>query len=487
MRLKRNFTVSTALAATLAAGMSLSAVAADKPYNGEKIRWLIPSGHNAYILKVHQKEVLDDLGIELEGIEINENQIFETAMSDWVTGSVDYCLVTLLAPWNGDFMDGGFLASLDEMTEKSEVGKEAADDLLKEFGVLATEWNGKRYAFGQDGDITGLYFRSDVLSDPKLGDAYKKETGKDMPNPPTTVPEMVSVAEFLNGKDWDGDGKPEFGYAQTWHVPWRTFLPFYGSVTGGDVLFDAEMNPKINRPEVAEMLNDMRRLMKAGPAGASSYGYVEGPASFINGEVPMTWFWGDIAKLIYTPGWAGDPKFVGEHWSKQIGYGLLPGYEVNGKKYNFSELGGKIVGVTEDCKNKQAAYDALAYLSNPKRSWETVDSTATGSDPFGTSQIKRPAKEWKVRIDQAYLDLIPKLMANGYPAPPIPGGQEYLEAIDRHVSAFLVDDNAQAKDTLGAIEADWQKITDKRGRDDQISVWNAYLKQLEKLGFKTGN
>lgn len=475
------------LTAVLASSVALPALAQDRRFEGETVRWLIPSGHNAYILKVHQQEVLEELGITLEGIEINENQIFETAMSDWVTGSVDYCLVTLLAPWNGDFMDGGFLAPLDELTAASETGTAAANDIIEEFGVLATEWNGQRYAFGQDGDITGLYFRADVLSDPDLNAAYEAEHGSAMPNPPTTVPEMVSIAEFLNGKDWDGDGETEFGYAQTWHVPWRTFLPFYGSVTGGDVLFDAEMNPKINRPEVAEMLNDMRRLVQAGPAGASSYGYVEGPASFINGEVPMTWFWGDIAKLIYTPGWAGDPQFVGEHWADQIGYGLLPGYEVDGETYNYSELGGKIVGVTEACDNKEAAFEALAFLSHPDRAWKTTDSTATGSDPFGTSMLERPADTWEVRIDQEYLDLIPELMANGYPAAPIPGGQEYLEAIDRHVSAFLVDADADASETLAAIAADWQGITDDRDRDAQISVWNAYLTQLAQLGFKTGN
>lgn len=471
--------------AMLTAGITFSANAQFRPHDGVTVKWLIPSGHNAYILKVHQKEVKDKLGINLVGNEISENQIFETVMSDWITGSVDYCLVTLLAPWNGDFMDGGLLLPLDKLMANSDIGTQASDDIIKEFGVLATQWNGKPYAVGQDGDITGLYFRKDILSNPDIRAGFKADKGYDMPNPPQTVPQLVDIAEYLNGKDWDNDGKAEFGYAQTWHVPWRTFLPFYASVTGGDVLFDEKMNPKINRPEVAEMLNDMRRLVQAGPPGSSSYGYVEGPASFINGEVPATWFWGDIAKLIYTPGWAGDPQFVGDHWKDQIGYGLLPGYEVEGKTYNYSELGGKIVGITKSCKNPEAAFAALSFLSHPDRSYKTVDSTATGSDPFGYSQLNRPAEKWDVTIDQAYLDLVPELMANGYPAPPIPGGQEYIEAIDRHVSGFLVDPDADASKTLAAITKDWQSITDSRDRDAQIKVWGAYLQQLASLGFKT--
>ncbi|TRD15034.1 ABC transporter substrate-binding protein [Palleronia caenipelagi] len=483
MSIKKRILLGTS-AASLMASIGFGALAEDKPFDGETVKWLIPSGHNAYIMKVHQDEVKEKLGITLEGTEINENQIFETAMSDWVTGSVDYCLVTLLAPWNGDFMDGGFLRPLDDLIAGSETGGAAASDIIEQFGVLATQWNGTPYAFGQDGDITGLYFRKDILGNEEIMAGFKEAKGYDLPNPPQTVPQLVDIAEYLNGMDWDGDGDVEYGYAQTWHVPWRTFLPFYGSATGGDVLFDAEMNPKINRPEVAEMLNDMRRLVQAGPPGASSYGYVEGPASFINGDVPATWFWGDVAKLIYTPGWAGDPQFVGEHWKGQIGYGLLPGYEVDGETYNYSELGGKIVGITEACENPEAAFAALSFLSDPSRSYKTVDSTATGSDPFGTSQLNRPAEEWDVVIDQEYLDLIPELMSNGYPAPPIPGGQEYLEAIDRHISGFLVDENASAEDTLAAITDDWQQITDSRDRDAQIKVWGAYLNQLGSMGFK---
>jgi multiple sugar transport system substrate-binding protein len=244
------------------------------------------------------------------------------------------------------------------------------------------------------------------------------------------------------------------------------------------------MKPQINRPEAVNLLNELRRLLAAGPPNARDFSYPEAPAAFINGDVVLTWFWGDVAKIIYTPGWTGDPAHVGPQWKTQIGYAPMPGAVVDGKLYQFNELSGKIIGIPKTSKKSDAAFAVLAYISDPVRSYATVDSSTTGSDPFAQSIVSRKADQWHIKIDQAFIDLIPTLMANGYPALYIPGSQEYYDAMDRHISEFLVNPKVKAAETLAAIESDWNQITDARGRDKQIAIWRAFVATMEKEGFR---
>ena len=43
------------------------------------------------------------------------------------------------------------------------------------------QWGGTQYGSNNDHDAQILYYRKDIIEDPKWQAAYKEETGKDMP------------------------------------------------------------------------------------------------------------------------------------------------------------------------------------------------------------------------------------------------------------------------------------------------------------------
>ena len=58
--------------------------------------------------------------------------------------------------------------------------------------------NGKTYLIALDGDFQMVYYRTDVLA--KLGK-----------QPPKTWDDYLDIAKAAQGKDLNGDGKPDYG------------------------------------------------------------------------------------------------------------------------------------------------------------------------------------------------------------------------------------------------------------------------------------
>ncbi len=454
-----------------------------KRYDGVQLKWLIPAGHNAWILRVHEKDVKKDLGIELIGIEANEEEIYEKMMTDWMVGGGSYDLVTLPPYFNGESMGQGYFIPIGEYIEKVDGGKDAYNDIASKFRILCAEWQGEPYAYPQDGDVFNLYYRKDILTNPEYQKRFKEKYGYNMPVPPETMDQLIDVSEFLKGWDWDNDGKVEYGYSQNWKVAQSRFVfPLFGAATGGKLLMDENMNPELNVPAIVKALNDYRRLLHTGPPGAVEYGWAEGPGAFINGEVAFHLFYPDVAKMIYTPGWTGDPKEVGPHWKERIGYAPFPGYIVDGKLFRYTEISGKVIGVTKFSEYPEAAVAALAYISHPDRNHKTIDSSTTGSDAWSISQLSKKAYQWSIPIDQEFIDLVPELMESTYPLLFIPGAAEYYDALETNVRDFLTDPNKKAANILAKIEKEWDKITDRRGRKEQMAFWSQFVENCKRAG-----
>ena len=56
-----------------------------------------------------------------------------------------------------------------------------------------------------------IYYRKDLFNDPRWQAEFKEEYGYDFPVSPVTWQEILDIAKFFNGKDWNGDGKDDFG------------------------------------------------------------------------------------------------------------------------------------------------------------------------------------------------------------------------------------------------------------------------------------
>jgi multiple sugar transport system substrate-binding protein len=59
------------------------------------------------------------------------------------------------------------------------------------------KWGGKWFGVPFDHDGQVLYYRKDILNDPKWKEAFKKEVGYDMPVPPETLDQLYDISNFL--------------------------------------------------------------------------------------------------------------------------------------------------------------------------------------------------------------------------------------------------------------------------------------------------
>ena len=66
-------------------------------------------------------------------------------------------------------------------------------------------WEGEGYGVLNDGDGQVLYYRKSALTDPDHMAAFKAEYGYDLPEPPKTWQQLLDVATYFNGKNWDGN------------------------------------------------------------------------------------------------------------------------------------------------------------------------------------------------------------------------------------------------------------------------------------------
>lgn len=128
--------------------------------------------------------------------------------------------------------------------------------------------------------VIPLNYRRDILTDEKWQAEFEREKGYRYNIPPRTWEELADIAEFFNGKDWNGDGEPDYGISMAlqkgqqagWHFislasPYMMVPSADGKPTRykGVLWFDPEtMEPLINQPGFLRALEMLIRLYKAG-------------------------------------------------------------------------------------------------------------------------------------------------------------------------------------------------------------------------------
>ena len=182
------------------------------------------------------------------------------------------------------------------------------------------QWGGQWYGTNNDHDAQVLYYRKDIIEDPKWQAAYKAETGEDMPVAMDTWEDTLKIAQFFNGKDWNGDGDPDDGITLHLKVGGQGFFhflalsaPYVVTPAAGDdpkkvtkynnvYFFDPEtMEPLVCSPGHVKALETLIALSKAGPSAMWGWELGEAWADFLSGNAIMTFSWGDVGSLAEDP------------------------------------------------------------------------------------------------------------------------------------------------------------------------------------------
>jgi len=325
--------------------------------------------------------------IEVDLVSIPFQQFKQKVSLDLASGEGAYDVLLAAVAYMSDWQHSGLLQPLDEYLQPDrfkeltgytldEYDWDDVHDAYKNTGVI----DGKRYTLTWRGDTKVLFYRKDLLTDPKEKAAFKAEYGYEIPD--LTLPNTLSwsqlrdVAEFFT--------RPEdnlYGFALT-----RTMRPAVADdvfvemlwAMGGQLFdretlrFDGYLNSKA-AVGALEMMND---LMQFAPPGAENVECFETATWFAQGNLVFVTNWpfqgsmlADPNQTVLTPDQFG--ATVVPYGEKRKSFGYCGWY------YTISNLS----------KNKEAAFIFSAWMSRKENELKIIRQAGV---PTRISVMKDP-------------------------------------------------------------------------------------------------
>jgi multiple sugar transport system substrate-binding protein len=439
------------------------------------------AGHN---LKPYQfwADDFTKMGIKINIIEVPFEGVYEKEKTEFVAGTGAFDVVTFYPSYIGDFAGNGYLKPLDEYIKKESaaVWDPHQDDVLPPFRELYNKFGGQTYALTIDGDVLIFMYRKDLFDNAEEQAAFKARYNQDL-KPPETWDDYLKVGEFFTRKKGDklaGEtladdfyGSAEFakrGFSYAWFMT--------RAASAGVMYFDENMKPTINSKESAAALQNMVDSLKNAPPDVLGYGYDELRDSFIKGKVGMVVQWTDVPKKAADP---NESKIAGK-----VAVGRIPGTKVGDTVVHRSMMPvGRVVAVAADSKVPDAAYCVAKHIAY-NRSLEQVSTALDGLDPYRAMHLEHPEAYAPLMGEdnaKAYLAGLKEALPDGYPDIFIPGAAQYQDILDLHVNKALAGQE-KPQEALDAVAKEWDAVTDKLGRDNQIKLWKQALESYKALG-----
>ena len=144
---------------------------------------------------------------------------------------------------------------------------------------------------------------------------------------------------------------------------------------------------------------------------------------------------------------------------------------------------GRGMAVSIYSKKKEATMKVLEFISLPDQSLKIVMDPKTIMDPWRVSHLKSPVFRKAFPDADKYLDAIEASFPFLVPDPVIPAADEYQRKLSFEITEALAKRKAP-KDALDTAAAEWDKITERRGRDKQKAFWGEKLAEMKSLGIE---
>ena len=431
-------------------------------------------------------------GAKITWIDLSQADYNPRLQQAIATGTVDFDLLEMGAPFEGDVCGKGLASEMPDWVKK----QIDLDDYVEYLKPPVGTWNGKTYRVTIDGDCHNFNYRTDYFADPDLKKAWAAEGHKGEWAVPKTWQQVQEVTKFLKGKKIKG--KDAVGYLDA-PKAWGGFgFYFLGSRATAYAkhpddkawLFDVEtMKPRINNPGWVRAIQDVVDALPSEPADQiNADPGTTGFQEFLAGTGSMLTWWGDIGQSANT----SDTSVIGD----VVGFDILPGSDdvYNAKTGQWDKLASGpnfapncaylgwgvyvMARVDGDALKKKAAWSAAAHLGGKDLSLWTV------MYPSGF-QVHRMSHfhidQWVAAgYNKDYITSYLNSQSGSYNhpnravEPRIPGiFQYYSLAEDELAKIFAGKVAVQA----GAdnIAAAWEKLTDQLGRDKQIALYKASL------------
>src|SRR6059058_2498893 len=430
-------------------------------------------------------------GAKVQIITVPFSDLYQKVLTDFSTKTNSYDATVFDPQWMGDYVPPGYLEDLTDRVKNDSALQ--WNDIAPFFRDFSATFKGKVYTIPLDGDFQMVYYRKDLLQ-------------KDGLQPPATWDDYISIAQHFQGKDLNGDGKPDYGSclamkrsAQSywaWISIAAAYLQSQGTKQGAFFNLN-DMQPLTNNPAAAAALNVYKTLSKIGPPDQLNNDVGDSRGLFVSGRCALSLDWGDIG-----------PLAVDKTQSKvidKVGAVILPGskkvldrssnqmvdcnatlcpYATNGVNHSpFAAFGGwsGAINKAASAKVKDAAFAFLSYMSQPAQSNVDVTIGKTGFNPYRTSHFNNmgpwTASGMSESAANDYLGAIKSSLQspNMVLDLRIPQTAFYQQtALDTALAQFLAGE-ISLNQTMTQITNQWNKKTDEIGRQSQLDLYKASL------------
>jgi multiple sugar transport system substrate-binding protein len=412
----------------------------------------------------------EETGIEIDVVDVVESEQTTKLIQDYQTGARTYDVYSYWVDENADLAAAGAIANVDEFVDKykpdwndpewGNVGGEVTT-------TAAQKYLGSDYTILMDGDFQLWVYRKDLFEDPKEQRAFKDKYGWDL-QWPETWEQLDQISRFFNRPE-----KGLLGCTDLRNQYWG-FSNWFQRYTSYDnpnqYYWDDDMNPLITTDAGIKATEQHVNSLEWHHKDAISWGWPEQYANMSSGGAAVTCAYPNMPKFLDTPkapDWLGVESKV----YQKLRSGVAPGRIHDGVLVRRTVWWPSIGhGVAANGKYTEAAYLLCQWISSGKVSTWLTANPAGYYDPWKIPHFKDPYvirsyKDWHINT---YVESIKRS------SPPliIPGVIEYRTALDTSLQQALAGQKTPAQ-AMRDCAAEWNRITDKRGRDKQIAAIKA--------------
>lgn len=429
-------------------------------------------------------------GAKINWIDLAQADYNARLQQSIATGTVDFDVIEMGAPFEGDTAGRGLLDEMPDWVAKMIDMEDYVGYLQAPVGT----WGGKLYRVTIDGDCHTFAYRTDYFTDAAITAA----TG--MTEPPSTWEQVNEFTKKVVGQKDPLTGLPAYGFLDPlkgWGGFGFYFLEDRASAYAKYPdepawLFEPDtMKPLVNNPAWVQAIQDVMDLIAAGAYPSDQINADPGTTAFqqfLAGTGSMLTWWGDVGSSART----SDSSVVGD----VVGFSINPGATrvYNWKKAawetppdpnfapNMAYIGWGVYvtnRVSGDELKRKAAWSAAAHLGGKDISlW--MAAYPSGFQPYRKSHFQ--FDEWVAAgYDLAFVEDYLGSNADSYNhpnaaiEPRIPGIFQYYSVAEDELARGFAGQYKSAQETADAIAAAWQKITDQIGRESQIKLYKESL------------
>ncbi|MBY3052909.1 extracellular solute-binding protein [Rhizobium leguminosarum] len=389
-----------------------------------------------YIRTVLAPEFEKKTGIKVDIETTSWDQMYDKAIKDMEAKTGIYDMVYIEQDIIYSYLARNFLVDITKtLKEQPDLKAPTYDDAnFTSFADYFKDSSGDLFGVPMEAFLKAYLYRKDLFDDPKIKEAFKKETGKDL-KPATTHAEYTEIAEFFTkyGKDngmelWGTTAQAHTGHPASWYEFFESIAPTFGVYNWGidaknNYAATVEHGGAMNGDKAKAALKYWLHLRDIAPPESTQSTWTETATTFAAGRVAQGLIYGENAAWI-----ASDPaqsKVVG-----QVGFALPPlepgvlDDAKAGKGY-IGYYDGGAFGVPVTSKNKEASLLFLEFIgqNEVQPDWAIAAPRITNTATFDDPKVK----EMDVKLGGFYTMLKDdgKLFAG---APPYPFHAQVREA-----------------------------------------------------------